>query len=57
MDTINIRITKAEKAELQRVARDLGMTLSGFIREAATVRAQRILEFPKSLTTAQQEPK
>lgn len=40
--TINIRVTKAEKTELARIAREAGMSLSAFLRSAAVVEARKV---------------
>lgn len=45
--TINIRVTKAEKERLQKVAADAGVTLSAFLRSAARLEAHRVLGAPK----------
>lgn len=46
-DTVNIRVTKAEKERLRKAAYDAGYTLSGFLRNAARVEAHRVLGHPK----------
>ena len=41
--SINIRVTRKEKAELKALSKSLHMSLSGFLRHAATVEAERVL--------------
>lgn len=41
--TINIRIARKEKRRLAKIAASQGLTLSGFLRSAATIEAQRVL--------------
>jgi uncharacterized protein (DUF1778 family) len=42
-ETINIRVSSAEKAELQRCAINQGLSLSAFLRSAAIREACRVL--------------
>ena len=44
---INIRIGKNEKKWFAEMAKVKGMTLSGFIRDAARIEAHRVLGPPK----------
>lgn len=41
--TINIRVSKDEKAALAKIARDAGMSLSAFLRSAAVIEARKVL--------------
>lgn len=41
--TINVRINRKEKRRLAKIAASQGMTLSAFLRSAATVEARRVL--------------
>lgn len=43
MATINIRVTKKEKAELQAVAASMRKTLSAYLRDAAQQEAYRVI--------------
>jgi len=46
--TIGVRIGKDEKKRFAAAATAKGMTLSGFIRDAARAEAHRVLGLPKS---------
>lgn len=43
MATINIRVTKKEKAELQTIAASMRKTLSAYLRDAAQQEAYRVI--------------
>lgn len=45
-ETINIRVSQQEKAELQQVAANNGLSLSAFLRSAAIREACRVLGPP-----------
>ena len=47
---IQIRIGTNEKKRFQETAALKGMTLSGFLRDAARAEAHRILGLPKAVT-------
>lgn len=49
-----IRLRQAERLDLERAAAENGMTLSGFIRDAAVGVAQALLAKP-AVTVARQE--
>jgi uncharacterized protein (DUF1778 family) len=42
--TINIRVTKAEKKDLVKLAKSHGLSLSAFLRLVATKEATRVLQ-------------
>lgn len=48
--TIQIRISKKRKAELRKIASEVGMTLSGFLRQAALFEANRVLAAHRPVT-------
>lgn len=49
--TINIRISKKEKASLMTVAEVAGLSLSSFLRSAAVREAYRVIGPPKLIVT------
>lgn len=52
---INIRIGKNEKKWFAKMAKVKGMTLSGFLRDAARIEAHRVLGPPKVHKEADKE--
>jgi uncharacterized protein (DUF1778 family) len=52
-NSINIRITKAEKKRLQEIAAIAGLSLSALLRSAAVAEAYRVLGPPKLVSDGQ----
>lgn len=55
MATINIRVTKKEKAELQAIAASMRKTLSAYLRDAAQQEAYRVICLRDRAMVAEQE--
>lgn len=55
MTVINLRISKADKEHLTKVAQAAGLSLSAFLRMAAVKEAYRVLGPPKLVRADQQE--